>query len=206
MTSASTIRDLLSRAKVSPEESALKLIKAELDTLFSALSQPGVNEDFRSDLIKVVTSAIDAASTLASASYNIDEVLTDLGNLSQRISFILGHVAAARPRTMGFGLVHRDNGRVLPNIWLDESEATKYVNSMRDMGVLPPSVVIIPIELASRYIPRPKEPPVQALTAAPDPIPEFLSKPSTTDNPPATSDQNPSTSPPPIPVIPKETK
>ena len=174
---SSGIRDLLYRVKISPEENALKIIKSELDTLFSNLAQPGVNEDFRSDLLKIVTASIDLAQTMASASYNIDEVLSDLSSISRRLGFILTHVSEARPRTIGYGLVHRDNGRVLPNIWLEEGEARKYVTSMQEMGVLPPSVSIIPVELASRYIPRPRTPPPpQAITSVDDNVkmPDFM--------------------------------
>lgn len=156
------IRDLLSRATVSPEDATRKSFVESLDRIMITIAQPGVNESFRSDLLKIIASALDIVETLSSPTYHIDEVLTDVAGMNMRLSFILEHVAKSRPRTEGFGLVHRDNGRLLPNIWLQDAEAHQYVDSMRQMGALPPSVSIIPIELASRHIPRPRAIPVPA--------------------------------------------
>lgn len=172
-----SLRDLLYRVKATPDEQLLAMMKSELDNIFKALDMPGINQDFRSDLLKIISSALDLVKTMSSSTYNIDDVLMQLSGTTTRISYILAHISASRPRTQGFGLVHRDNGKILPSIWLEETEASKYISSMRDMGALAHSVDILPVEIVSRYIPRPRPlEPVQNLEPpiADDPMPAIL--------------------------------
>lgn len=216
----SSLRELLSRIKLPSDSETQQVICDELKTALEALAQPGINEDFRNDVMKTVAAMIDLAKTVSRPVYQTDEILVNLSLISTRIAFLLQHIASSRPRTVGFGLVHQNSGKVLPNIWLAESEAKMYVDSMRNMGALPPSVAIIPVEVTSRYVVRPTAaippPPAQPPT---DPLPRILTpvnptspetKPPSTAQPstePRTDISNPEKNPPfevPGPVVPGE--
>jgi len=173
MSSTSTLRDLLSRVKLPSDDDTYKSLAAELKVILDALGQPGINEEFRSDILRVITASLDLGKTVSSSVYQLDEVLASISVISTRISFLLHHLATSRPRTPGYGLVHQDSGRILPNLFLNESEANQYVESMRSMGLLPPSIAIIPVEIASRYVVRPRvalPPPAAPVPPAPQPL------------------------------------
>lgn len=154
-----SIRSLLQSATLNADDPAVADLRAFLDTTLDALAEPGINEQFRTDLLKVMTASLDLAFTLSGRTYNIDEVLRLVAFIEQRMSFILNHAITSRPRTLGFGLRHNHTGRILPNIFSSASEAARYISDLAHVSGTMPPFDVVPVELSSANIDQPKAAP-----------------------------------------------
>lgn len=163
-----TLRTLLGRSRLTADDELKQSLQNEVTAVVEALARPGIHQDFRSDVLKVVSAALDLARTVSSPIYNIDEILKNTSTINNSLGFLAMHIAQARPRTAGYGLVHQDSGKIMPQMFLEQAEATRYTNNMRDMGALPPSIAIIPVEIVSAFVRRPVEPVVTP--PAPEPL------------------------------------
>lgn len=164
-----SLRAILTRINVDPNEELKNSMLQELATLFERFQSPEIHTEFRSDVLKIITASIDLARTLSAPAYQIDEVLTNIAFLNSRIAFILNHVSTSRPRVIGHGLINKDKGKMLPNLFLNQREGEAYIAALKDMHYSNDALGLIPIEVTSRFVTRPTMPPVTEAPALPAP-------------------------------------
>ena len=164
-----SLRSLLSRTNVEMDKSQLEAFSAEIGEVIRALDRPGLNANFRTDLIKIISTSIDLAKTLSNPSFTVDEVLQNLSFLSARVAMIQDFIANNRPRTVGWGLVHKITGQVAPMIYTDKAEGERYADQLRNMGMLPPDVELRRVEVVSSSVQAPTAPIIAATPPPPHP-------------------------------------
>lgn len=160
-----SLKDMLARANLPSTDETAASLREEFDLLVKALGAPGINEDFRSDVLKIVTAAVDLARTVSKPNYPIDDILNNLAFLSFKLSAMLQHAANGRPRTFGHGISNTERGQIFPNFFLRGSEAAQYLENMKTLGTVPDTVQVIPIEITSTSVVRPMQPTPQAVPA-----------------------------------------
>lgn len=166
-----SLRSLLARTDVHLDKDIVEQFTKEITEVLSSLNRPGLHNNFRDDVIKVISTAVDMGKTLSSPTFEVDEVLRNLSFLNARMAMILDYVSSSRPRTQGYGLVHAKTGRIAPTIYLDKSEADRYVENLRELGMLPPDIELRRIEVVSSSVQAPATPASAAATPPRPPVP-----------------------------------
>jgi len=190
-----TLRELLSRSKLTADEDTIATLKASASKVLEEIKLNHLPDTLREDILKIIAASLDLSHTIVRPNYNIDEALINLSVISTRISFVLKHISTSRPRLIGVGVINRTTGQLLPNIWLHEYEAEGYIQSLARAGLSAELFTIIPVETATTVA-----------AAAPPDVPNFvkelsknISQPS-----PAASFQQPLPAPVPPQAVPFE--
>jgi hypothetical protein len=103
----------------------------------------------------MLIAAVEFAEVVRAPQYLIDEVLASSTALASRVAQIQSHATLNRPRIVAIGLQLKSTGKVLPNMFATEEEATSYIKHLESIGITPGSFEMIPIEVSSAHVHRP---------------------------------------------------